>query len=113
MKGARKEPIAYMLKLCSAARNEPQPGWNRKHKQVGIAVPLLGIVHQGTCAGVNPETQCRSQKRDGNPYRLVLSIPTMRWLIPSGAAQFQHVRHRRFLALFVIRVHEVDVANAG
>ncbi len=54
------------------------------------------------------------QKRPGNPYLLVLSIPTMLWLIPSGALHnFSMYAIGSFLAPFMERVHETDVAKSG
>jgi MFS family permease len=55
-----------------------------------------------------------AKKRDGNPYWLVLSIPTMLWLIPSGALHnFSMYAIGSFLAPFMMRVHGTNVANAG
>ena len=53
-----------------------------------------------------------SQKRDGSPYKLVLSIPTMRWIIVSGALHnFNMYAIGGFLTPLVIRVHNMDAAN--
>jgi MFS family permease len=55
-----------------------------------------------------------AKKRDGNPYWLVLSIPTMLWLIPSGALHnFVMYTIGSFLAPFMVRVHAADIAVAG
>jgi MFS family permease len=55
-----------------------------------------------------------SQKRAGSPYRLVLSIPTMRWIIASGALHnFNMYAIGGFLTPFVMRVHHTDVQFAG
>ncbi|HEV3138501.1 MAG TPA: MFS transporter [Pirellulales bacterium] len=55
-----------------------------------------------------------AKKREGNPYLLVLSIPTMLWLIPSGALHnFSMYAIGSFLAPFMTRVHGTDVAMAG
>jgi MFS family permease len=55
-----------------------------------------------------------SRKRDGSPYLLVLSIPTMRWIIASGALHnFNMYAIGGFLTPFVMRVHEKDVQTAG
>ena len=45
-------------------------------------------------------------KRDGSPYALVLSIPTMRWIIASGALHnFNMYAIGGFLKPLVMRVH--------
>lgn len=55
-----------------------------------------------------------SQKRAGSPYLLVLSIPTMRWIIASGALHnFNMYAIGGFLTPFVMRVHHTDVQFAG
>jgi MFS family permease len=53
-------------------------------------------------------------KRPGSPYALVLSIPTMRWIIASGALHnFNMYAIGGFLTPFVMRVHGLDVQSAG
>jgi MFS family permease len=53
-------------------------------------------------------------KRAGSPYLLVLSIPTMRWIIASGALHnFNMYAIGGFLTPFLMRVHHIDVAKAG
>jgi MFS family permease len=55
-----------------------------------------------------------AQKRDGSPYSLVLSIPTMRWIIVSGALHnFNMYAIGGFLAPLVIRVHGLNPQTAG
>jgi MFS family permease len=53
-------------------------------------------------------------RRDGNPYWLVLSTPTMLWIIASGALHnFNMYAVGGFLTPLVIRVHGLDPAAAG
>jgi MFS family permease len=55
-----------------------------------------------------------SRRRAGSPYALVLSIPTMRWLICAGALHnFIMYAVGGFLATYVIRYHSQDVQSAG
>ena len=55
-----------------------------------------------------------ARKRDGSPYALVLSIPTMRWLIAAGALHnFIMYAIGGFLATYVIRFHGQNVQYAG
>ena len=55
-----------------------------------------------------------AQKREGSPYLLVLSIPTMRWIIISGALQnFAMYAIGGFLTPYMMRVHDKDVQFAG
>ena len=53
-------------------------------------------------------------KRDGSPYALVLSIPTMRWIIAFRRLHnFNMYAIGGFLAPLVIRVHGLDPQSAG
>ncbi|HEY2892908.1 MAG TPA: MFS transporter [Pirellulales bacterium] len=55
-----------------------------------------------------------ARKRDGSPYSLVLSIPTMRWIIISGALHnFNMYAIGGFVSPLVIRVHGLNVQQAG
>jgi MFS family permease len=55
-----------------------------------------------------------SRRREGSPYTLVLSIPTMRWLICAGALHnFIMYAVGGFLATYVIRYHQLDVKYSG
>lgn len=55
-----------------------------------------------------------ARRREGSPYRLVLSIPTMWWLILSGALHnFNMYAIASFLSPFLMRYHDLDVRQAG
>ena len=52
-----------------------------------------------------------AMKREGSPYKLVLSIPTMWWLIASGALHnFNMYAIGSFLSPFLTRYHYADLA---
>jgi MFS family permease len=54
------------------------------------------------------------RRRTGNPYRLVLSIPTMLWLIVSGALHnFNMYALGAFVAPFLVRFHRMNFIDAG
>jgi len=53
-------------------------------------------------------------RREGSPYLLVLSTPTIWWLIASGALHnFNMYAIAAFLSPFLMRFHELDVREAG
>ena len=53
-------------------------------------------------------------KRNGSPYWIVLSIPTMWWIIASGALHnFNMYAIGAFLSPFLQRVHHLNKLNAG
>ena len=52
--------------------------------------------------------------RAGSPYRLVLSTPTMRWLIISGALHnFNMYAIGSFLTPYLMRYHGIDIRSAN
>jgi len=54
------------------------------------------------------------RRRDGNPYRLVLSIPTLLWIIASGALHnFNMYALGAFVSPFIIRFHKMSPLTAG
>jgi MFS family permease len=55
-----------------------------------------------------------ARRRQGSPYWLVLSLPTMWWLILSGALHnFNMYAIAAFLSPLLIRYHRVALADAG
>jgi MFS family permease len=55
-----------------------------------------------------------ARKREGSPYLLVLSIPTMWWLIASGALHnFNMYAIGSFITPFLMRFHGVDIREAN
>jgi MFS family permease len=75
-----------------------------------LAVLSLGEPRRGT----TEEHAVGDRRRAGSPYALVLSIPTMWWLIASGALHnFNMYAIAQFLSPFLIRFHGVTVRQAG
>lgn len=55
-----------------------------------------------------------ARRRAGSPFRLVLSIPTMWWIIASGALQtFNMYAIGQFLTPFLMRYHQQEIRTAG
>ena len=55
-----------------------------------------------------------ARRRPGSPYKLLLSIPTLWWIIVSGALHnFNMYALAAFLASFLVRYHGVSLAQAG
>ncbi|HMD34820.1 MAG TPA: MFS transporter [Vicinamibacterales bacterium] len=54
------------------------------------------------------------RRREGNPYLLVLSIPTLLWIIVSGALHnFNMYALGAFVSPFIIRFHKMTPLSAG
>ena len=64
--------------------------------------------------GKKEEHAIGARRRDGNPYLLVLSIPTMLWIIASGALHnFNMYALGSFVAPFLVRFHHITFQHAG
>ena len=64
--------------------------------------------------GTVEEHAIGDRRRPGNPYLLVLSIPTMLWIIVSGALHnFNMYALGSFVAPFLVRFHQMNFLDAG
>ncbi len=80
----------------------------------GLMCALGAFMIQEPVRGATEAHGIGAKKRDGSPYKLVLSIPTMRWLIAAGALHnFIMYAVGGFLATYVMRYHQIDVQYAG
>jgi len=74
------------------------------------AALMMREPNRGTKESHAVGARCRS----GNPYLLVLSIPTMWWVIASGALHnFNMYALGAFVAPFLVRFHHMTFQNAG
>jgi predicted MFS family arabinose efflux permease len=75
-----------------------------------LAALFMREPSRGTIEGHN----IGSKRRPGSPYKLLLSIPTLWWIIISGALHnFNMYALGAFLASFLIRYHGVSLSQAG
>jgi predicted MFS family arabinose efflux permease len=80
----------------------------------GILCAILALRIVEPPRGKKEEHAIGDRKRDGNPYWLVLSIPTMLWIIASGALHnFNMYALGAFVAPFIVRFHHVSFQYAG
>src|SRR3954462_10230318 len=64
--------------------------------------------------GTREEHVVGDRRRQGNPYALVLSTPTMLWIIVSGALHnFNMYALGAFVSPFLARFHHMSFVNAG
>ncbi|PYR10446.1 MAG: hypothetical protein DMG00_12020 [Acidobacteria bacterium] len=64
--------------------------------------------------GTKEEHEVGDRRREGNPFLLVLSIPTMWWIIASGALHnFNMYALGSFVAPFLVRFHKINFLDAG
>lgn len=110
-------PIGIALSFAVSGLIAKDYGWRAAFYVAGIPGLLCAIAAWFMREPVRGATEAHSigmAKRDGSPFLLVLSIPTMWWLIISGALHnFNMYAIGSFLAPYLMRYHALDVSNAG
>lgn len=80
----------------------------------GIILALLALKIKEPVRGATEEFQLSTHAREGSPYWRVLSIPTMWWIILSGALHnFNAYAVNSFLPLYMGRYHGLDVQQSN
>jgi MFS family permease len=80
----------------------------------GIVCALLVLLVKEPHRGATEAHKIGGLKRQGSPYSLVLSIPTMRWLIISGALHnFNMYAIGSFITPYLMRYHGADIRDAN
>jgi MFS family permease len=80
----------------------------------GLAVALLCLRIPEPSRGASEQHAVGASRREGNPVFQVMRIPTMWWLIVSGALHnFNMYALGTFLSPFLQRYYHLDVAQAG
>ncbi|HVU88765.1 MAG TPA: MFS transporter [Pirellulales bacterium] len=80
----------------------------------GLLCAAAALMITEPVRGQAEEHAVSTRRREGSPYWLVLSIPTMCWIIASGALHnFNMYAIGGFLKSFLVRYHELDKASAG
>lgn len=93
-------------------------GWRTAFFVAGIPGLLLSllaaaVLHEPARGRVETHAM-GSARRPGSPYRLILTTPTMWWIIASGALHnFMMYALTFFLPSFLIRYHHVSLQTAG
>ncbi|MBI4476044.1 MAG: MFS transporter [Acidobacteria bacterium] len=80
----------------------------------GVLCALAALAIREPRRGMVEEHLVGTRQRTGSPYLLVLSIPTVWWVIASGALHnFNMYALGAFLSPFLIRFHHVSLSEAG
>src|SRR5918993_2478297 len=80
----------------------------------GILCAIAALFIREPARGMVEDHKVGSRQRPGSPYKLLLSTPTLGWIIASGALHnFNMYALGAFLASFLKRYHEVNVEVAG
>src|SRR5215813_13887134 len=110
-------PLGIALSFLGSSLLEHRFGWRFTFYIAlvpGIICALLALVISEPARGAAEVHQITSSQRKGSPYLLVLSIPTMWWIIASGALHnFNMYAIGAFLSPFLQRFHHLGKLNAG
>ena len=80
----------------------------------GLLCAVAALLMREPTRGMAEAHAVGTRRRAGSPYRLLLSTPTMWWVIASGALHnFNMYALGAFLAPFLIRVHAMSFTGAG
>jgi MFS family permease len=80
----------------------------------GILCAVAALMIREPKRGAAEAHAVGARRRAGNPYLLVLSIPTMLWIIVSGALHnFNMYALGSFVAPFLVRFHRMNFLDAG
>ena len=80
----------------------------------GLACAAAALFVREPRRGMAEAHAVGSRRRPGSPYLLVLSIPTMWWVIASGALHnFNMYALGAFIAPFLVRFHRMNFLDAG
>jgi MFS family permease len=110
-------PVGIALGFAVSGTITRSYGWRSAFYVAGIPGLLcaLGVLFiREPQRGATETHKIGGRRREGSPYRLVLSTPTMRWLIISGALHnFNMYAIGSFITPFLMRYHGADIRNAN
>src|SRR2546423_704833 len=110
-------PVGIALSYAISGSVAHKYGWRAAFYVAGIPgliCTLAVLFIREPRRGATETHDIGARKRAGSPFRLVLSIPTMWWLIASGALQtFNMYAIGQFLTPFLMRYHSQDIRTAG
>ena len=110
-------PVGIALSFAVSGTITRSYGWRSAFYVAGIPGLLcaLGALFiREPQRGATEAHKIGGRQREGSPYRLVLSTPTMRWLIISGALHnFNMYAIGSFITPFLMRYHGADIRNAN
>ena len=110
-------PLGIALSYLAGGALAQNVGWRSAYILAGIPGMLLaGIVlsFSDPPRGLSESTGEGGAARPGSPWKVILSLPTMWWIILSGAVHnFNLYAISLFLPAFLIRYHQTTTRAAG
>lgn len=110
-------PVGIALSYAISGSVAQAYGWRAAFYVAGfpgLACTLAVLFIHEPRRGAAEVHDIGARKRAGSPYGLLLSIPTMWWIIASGALQtFNMYAIGQFLTPFLMRYHGQDIRTAG
>lgn len=111
-------PLGIALSFLGSSLLEQRYGWRFTFYIAvipGVVLAILALlIWEPSRGAAEVHKIAATDKRKGSPYLLVLSIPTMWWIIASGAFHnFNMYAIGAFLSPFLQRVHHLPKFNAG
>ena len=111
-------PLGIALSFLGSSLLEQRFGWRFTFYIAAIpgliCAVLALLIWEPVRGAAEVHNITAAAKRKGSPYLLVLSIPTMWWIIASGAFHnFNMYAIGAFLSPFLQRVHHLNKLNAG
>jgi MFS family permease len=110
-------PVGVALSFAVSGTIAKQYGWRAAFFVAGIPGILCAIAVlfvREPRRGAAESHDIGGQKRAGSPYKLILALPTMRWIILSGALHnFNMYAIGAFITPFLMRYHGADIQSAN
>jgi MFS family permease len=110
-------PVGIALSFAVSGVVARQYGWRAAFLVAGVPGLLCAIAAlliKEPTRGATETHSVGTEKRAGSPYKLVLSSPTMLWLILSGALHnFNMYAIGAFITPFLMRYHGADIQTAN
>lgn len=110
-------PFGIALSFAASSYVTARWGWRPSFYFAaipGIICAVLALMIKEPHRGASESHHVSAAKATDSPFRTVLSIPTMWWIIASGALHnFNMYAVGSFLPSFLIRTHQTSLLDAG